>query len=207
MLLWNVNNLEAQCSCWLISVHLWKHTGSKFGCLFRITGFKYNDRNQVTYSKCYIATSHSNWCSESTNSQVFLTRKRKTPLYTTCNDYDVHINLEWMHVDYLGTIWHKHTPSSILNEQDHNQLCTDTSVFPFTLKTQQSFADKLHLQLHLAVISTSYTDTLMLIREDLWLQKLVNIFSRLQCSLYCASAEESLLRAFFHRWEKKGGLR
>lgn len=36
-----------------------------------------------------------------------------------------------------------------------------------TKNTRQSFADELHLQLHLAVISTGYTDKLMLIREDL----------------------------------------
>lgn len=45
----------------------------------------------------------------------------------------------------------------------HEHIC----VFPFTLKIQQSFADELHLQLHLAVIRTSYTDKLMLIREEL----------------------------------------
>lgn len=29
----------------------------------------------------------------------------------------------------------------------------------------------------------------------------------LQCSLYYASAEEDLLHAFFHKQERKGGLR
>lgn len=100
-MLWNV--VKSQDSGLMLKVvHICslikKHTGSKFGCLFRIIGFKYNDRNQVTYSKCYIATSHSNWCSESTNSQVFDQKKKKKTIH----------NLYWLwclHKPWMNVCW------------------------------------------------------------------------------------------------------
>lgn len=71
-----------------------------------------------------------------------------------------------MNVDYLGKNMPNLHPAAFQTSRITTS-CAQTHLCVSIHTKNNSFADELHLQLHLAGICISYTDKLVLIREDL----------------------------------------
>lgn len=104
------------CSGWLCK-HRRTRKWFKFGCLFRIIGFKYNASNQFTHSPletggCCGILREKMPVTTPTSSSFWSGRGKEITIHTLYYDCYDYMNQEWMYIDYFSDSLTTHSAAS-----------------------------------------------------------------------------------------------